>query len=65
MRNLWEDEQLKEICSWLVEATHRAWGARQGANGTEGQEETEDMKTDEHETRGRRARYAEKTAGRL
>ena len=64
MRSLWEDEQLKEICPWdqLVTATHRAWGARQGANGTEGEDATadtengeheimEDMETGEHETR--------------
>ena len=53
MRSLWEDEQLKEICPWdqLVTATHRAWGARQGANGTEGEDATADMENSEHETR--------------
>ena len=53
MRSLWEDEQLKEICPWdqLVTATHRAWGARQSANGTEGEDATADMENSEHETR--------------
>jgi hypothetical protein len=29
MHKLWEDEQLKKICSWerLVQTTYRAWGA--------------------------------------
>ena len=51
MRSLWEDEQLKEICPWdqLVAATHRAWGARQGANGTEGEDATADTENGEHE----------------
>jgi hypothetical protein len=36
MHKLWEDEQLEKICSWerLVQATYRAWSARQGVNGT-------------------------------
>ena len=42
MHKLWEDEQLEEICSWerLVQATYRAWSARQGVNGTEGLDAT-------------------------
>ena len=30
-------------------ATHRAWGARQGANGTEGEDATADTENGEHE----------------